>query len=142
MRTLEEQIEVTVPVGTAWSQLHRVAEYPLFVAGVVQASAHGRHHAHLDVEFGGERHAVDAELTDHGRGRVMSWETVGGPPLRGTFALRPLDAAHTRVQLRLEYDPRELAGALGVPDGPAPSTAAVEEAVRTDLELFKQLCEE
>ncbi|MGW4804957.1 SRPBCC family protein [Kitasatospora sp. NPDC004272] len=141
MRTLEEQIEVTAPVGTAWSQLHRVAEYPLFVAGVVRASAHGRHHAHLDVEFGGGRHAVDAELTDHGRGRVMSWETVDGPPLRGTFALRPLDPAHTRVQLRLEYDPRELAGALGATDGPVPSTA-VEEAVRADLELFKQLCEE
>ncbi|WP_100834540.1 SRPBCC family protein [Kitasatospora fiedleri] len=142
MRTLEEQIEVTAPVGTAWSQLHRVAEYPLFVAGVVQASAHGRHHAHLDVEFGGERHAVDAELTDHGRGRVMSWETVDGPPLRGTFALRELDAAHTRVQLRLEYDPQELTESLGGPHGGYAQSHAVEEAVRADLELFKQLCEE
>ncbi|MFD8480657.1 SRPBCC family protein [Kitasatospora sp. NPDC059673] len=141
MRTLEEQIEVTAPMGTAWSQLHRVAEYPQFVGGVVHATARGRRHADLDVEIAGERHRVDAELTDHGRGRVMSWETVDGPPLRGTFALRPLDAAHTQVQVRLEYDPDELKEAVGGPRGFAQSKA-VEEAVRTDLELFKQLCEE
>ncbi|MFJ5234717.1 SRPBCC family protein [Kitasatospora sp. NPDC088391] len=141
MRTLEEQIEVTAPVGAAWAHLHRVAEYPRFVGGVVRADARGRHHAHLDVEFDGGRHAVDAELTDRGRGRVMSWETRTGPPLRGTFALYPLDAGHTRVQVRVEYDPDGLTAALGGPRGFAQSRA-VEEAVRADLALFKRLCEE
>jgi len=140
MRTLEEQIDVTAPVGGAWEQLHRIADYPRFVAGVTHASAHGRSHARLDVEIGGEHRTVDAELTDHGRGRVMSWQTVDGPPLRGTFALRPLDDTHTQVQLRLEYDPDALSSAVGGPHGFA-QNHAIEEHVRDDLAHFKDLVE-
>ncbi|GAA4876387.1 SRPBCC family protein [Kitasatospora terrestris] len=141
MTTLEEQIDVTTPVGRTWEQLHRVADYPRFVAGLRHAAAHGRNRARLDVEIGGVRRSFVAELTDHGRGRVMTWQTVDGVHLKGTFALRPLDETHTQVQLRLEYDPETLRDDLG--GGPVgfAQSHTIEEAVRTDLALFKELVE-
>ncbi|GAA2749642.1 MULTISPECIES: SRPBCC family protein [Kitasatospora] len=140
MRTLEEQIDVTTPVDRTWELLHRFADYPRFVDGVVRATPHGRNRARLDVEICGVRRAVDAEIVDHGRGRVMTWELVDGVHLRGTFALRPLDGARTQVQLRLEYDPDTLREDIGGPRGFAQSHT-VEEAVRTDLEHFKEVVE-
>ncbi|MBW8700752.1 hypothetical protein MBT84_14215 [Streptomyces sp. MBT84] len=34
MSTLEEHVDVSVPVDTAWNSLHRVENYPRFVDGI------------------------------------------------------------------------------------------------------------
>ncbi|MER5352484.1 SRPBCC family protein [Kitasatospora sp. NPDC002551] len=140
MSTLEEQIDVEAPVLAAWEQLHRVHEYPRFVDGVRSAQPHGRNLAHLEVEIAGTEWDVETEITDRGRGRVMTWRTLDGPPLHGAFALRPLDRAHTRVQIRVEYDPRAVHEVFGGPRGFA-LAGAVERAVRSDLEHFRELVE-
>ncbi|MEU9074596.1 SRPBCC family protein [Kitasatospora sp. NPDC004745] len=140
MNTLEEQIDVAAPVLAAWEQLHRVHEYPRFVDGVHSAHPHGRNLAHLGVAIGGAERAVDTEITDRGRGRVMSWRTLDGIPLSGAFALLPLDARRTRVQIRVEYDPAALREAIGGPGGFA-LAGAIERAVRGDLEHFRELVE-
>ncbi|MFE6867386.1 SRPBCC family protein [Kitasatospora sp. NPDC057692] len=140
MSTLEEQIDIDAPVLAAWEQLHRVHEYPRFVDGVRSAQPHGRNLAHLEVDVAGAGRDVETEITDRGRGRVMTWRTLDGLPLQGAFALRPLDRAHTRVQIRVEYDPEEVHEVFGGPRGFA-LAGAVERAVRTDLALFRDLVE-
>ncbi|MFD0531133.1 SRPBCC family protein [Kitasatospora arboriphila] len=106
MSTLEEQIEIGAPADAAWDQLHRIADYPRFVEGVLHASARGSHRARLDVAVDGGHREFDAFFTDRGHNRVMTWETVDEPHLRGTFALRPLDEHRTQVQVRIEYERR------------------------------------
>ncbi|MEV0187903.1 SRPBCC family protein [Kitasatospora purpeofusca] len=140
MSTLEEQIDIDAPVLAAWEQLHRVHEYPQFVDGVRTAQPHGRNLAHLAVEVAGAERDVETEITDRGRGRVMAWRTLDGPELHGAFALRPLDAAHTRVQVRVEYDPGAVREAFGGPGGFA-LAGAIERTVRSDLEHFRELVE-
>ncbi|MET8546611.1 SRPBCC family protein [Kitasatospora sp. NPDC004799] len=140
MRTLEEQIDIAAPVLAAWEQLHRVHEYPRFVDGVRTAQPHGRNLAHLGVEIDGTERAVDAEITDRGRGRVMAWRTLDGVRLRGAFALLPLDARHTRLQIRVEYDPDAVHQEFGGPRGFA-QAGAIERAVREDLDHFRELVE-
>ncbi|MFJ2191291.1 SRPBCC family protein [Kitasatospora sp. NPDC087861] len=140
MSTLEEQIDIDAPVLAAWEQLHRVDEYPQFVDGVRSAHPHGRNLAHLGVRFGSAEREVDTEITDRGRGRVMSWRTLDGIPLRGTFALLPLDARHTRLQIRVEYDPEAVHEAFGGPRGFA-QAGAIERTVRGDLKHFRELVE-
>ncbi|MGW3072039.1 SRPBCC family protein [Kitasatospora sp. NPDC001132] len=140
MSTLEEQIDIAAPVLAAWEQLHRVHEYPRFVDGVRSAHPHGRNLAHLGVEIDGDERSVDAEITDRGRGRVMSWRTTDAPRLRGAFALLPLDAGHTRLQIRVEYDPEALHREFGGPRGFA-QAGAIERAVREDLDHFRELVE-
>ncbi|GAA2835176.1 SRPBCC family protein [Kitasatospora sp. CM 4170] len=140
MSTLEEQIDVDAPVLAAWEQLHRVHDYPSFVDGVRSAHPHGRNLAHLGVEVDGVRWEVEAEITDRGRGRVMAWRTLDGPQLQGAFALLPLDRGHTRVQIRVEYDPETVHEAFGGPRGFA-LAGAVERTVRADLAHFRELVE-
>ncbi|MFE7560540.1 SRPBCC family protein [Kitasatospora sp. NPDC057500] len=140
MCTLEEQIDIEAPVLAAWEQLHRVHDYPRFVDGVRSAQPHGRNLAHLEVEIAGAERDVETEITDRGRGRVMTWRTLDGLPLNGAFALRPLDREHTRVQIRVEYDPQAVHEVFGGPGGFA-LAGAVERTVRTDLALFRELVE-
>lgn len=137
---LEEQINVGVPVDTAWEHLHRIEEYPQFIDGVMQASARGRSRAHLNLEVRGTERELDADITDRGQERVMSWQTTEEPKISGTFALRSIDDGNTQVQIRLEYDPEEVKATLGGPKGFA-QVSAIERTVRSDLEQFKRLVE-
>lgn len=140
MTTLEEQIDITAPVLAAWEQLHRVHEYPQFVDGVRSAHPHGRNLAHLGVRIGTAERSVDTEITDRGRGRVMAWRTLDSVHLSGAFALLPLDARHTRLQIRVEYDPEAVHREFGGPRGFA-QAGAIERTVREDLEHFRDLLE-
>ncbi|MFF7636766.1 SRPBCC family protein [Kitasatospora sp. NPDC008050] len=141
MSTLEEQIDVEVPVQVAWEQLHRVHQYPAFVAGLRHAHPHGSNRAHCDIEVGGTERVFETAISDHGENQVMNWQTLDAAHLRGTFALRSLDNGSTRVQVRVEYDPEAVHEVYGGPHGFAQSHA-IEETVRGDLAQFKRLVEE
>ncbi|GJF27756.1 hypothetical protein KNE206_04560 [Kitasatospora sp. NE20-6] len=142
MSTLEEQIEVGAPADEAWRQLHRITDYPRFVDGVLHASARGGHRAHLDVAVDGGHREFDAFITDRGRNRVMTWQTLDEPHLRGTVALRALDDDRTQVQVRIEYEPSEVEELFGAPPRGFAQASAVERTVRADLEHFRDLVEQ
>jgi uncharacterized membrane protein len=140
MSTLEEQIDVGVPIGVAWDCLHRVETYPRFLAGVREARTEGGSRTRLDVVVGGRSREFEAEITDRVKENVMGWQTTSAPELAGTFSLLPIDRDHTRVQARIEYDPGDVNEAFGGPKGFALATA-IERLVRSDLERFKELAE-
>ncbi|MFB6778620.1 MULTISPECIES: SRPBCC family protein [unclassified Streptomyces] len=141
MSTLEEQIDVDVPIAVAWESLHQVETYPRFVEGVREARSQDGHRARLDIDAGGRAQEFEAEITDRGKEHTMEWQTTSGPDLAGTFSLLPIDREHTRVQARIEYDPGTLKEAFGGPKGFAQATA-IERLVRDDLEHFKELVEQ
>lgn len=140
MSTLEEHIDLGVPVDLAWDRLHRVDTYPRFVEGVRAARPEGGSRAHLTVDAGGRAQEIDAEITDRDRERTMEWQTTSGPDLAGSFSLLPLDLEHTRLQTRIEYDPAAVREAFGGPKGFA-QASAIERQVRGDLEHFKEVAE-
>src|ERR687886_699960 len=105
MSTLEEHVDVGVPIDKAWDGLHRTENYSRFVEGVKDARTEAGGLAHFDVEAGGPAPGPRAEVSDHGDQRVMEWHTTSAPELIGSFSLQPIDQNHPRVQARLEYDP-------------------------------------
>ncbi|WP_329311510.1 SRPBCC family protein [Streptomyces sp. NBC_01262] len=141
MSTLEEQIDIDVPMDVAWDSLHRTETYPRFVDGVRGARSEDGIRASLDVETGGRIRQFEAEITDRAKENVMAWQTTSGPDLAGTFSLLPIDREHTRVQARIEYDPDTVKETFGGPKGFAQATA-IERLVRDDLEHFKELTEQ
>ncbi|WP_210588849.1 SRPBCC family protein [Streptomyces sp. GESEQ-35] len=140
MSTLEEHIDVGVPIDTAWDGLHRLENYPHFVAGVHGAYTEAGGRARLDVEAGGQTRQFAAEVSDRGDERVMEWRTTSAPELTGSFSLQPIDRNHTRVQARLEYDPDTVRETFGGPRGFAQANV-IERLVRSDLEQFKEYAE-
>ncbi|MBG0855534.1 SRPBCC family protein [Streptomyces spinoverrucosus] len=141
MSRLEEHVDVGVPIDKAWDSLHRVEDYPRFVAGLRDARAEAGGRAHLDVEAGGRTRELDAELSDRGGERVMEWHTTSAPELTGSFSLQPIDRNHTRVQARIEYDAAAVRETFGGPKGFA-QVNAIERLVRSDLEQFKEYVEQ
>jgi uncharacterized membrane protein len=140
MSTLEEHVDIGVPVDLAWDCLHRVETYPRFVEGVRAARSESGNRAHLDVDASGRTQEVDAEITDRNQERTMEWQTTSGPDLAGSFALLQIDPEHTRLQARIEYDPGAVRDAFGGPKGFA-QASAIEQLVRSDLDHFKELAE-
>lgn len=138
MSTLEEHIDIDVPIDRAWETLHRAESYPRFVDGVREARSEGEHRTHLDVDAGGRSRGLDVETAD--RGKEMTWKTTSGPDLAGTVSLLPIDREHTRVQARFEYEPETISEAFGGPKGFA-QAPAIERGVRSDLQQFKELVE-
>ncbi|ELS54013.1 SRPBCC family protein [Streptomyces viridochromogenes] len=141
MSTLEEHVDVGVPIDRAWDSLHRVENYPRFLAGVREARTEAGGRAHLDVEAGGRAREVEAEVSDRAGERVLEWRTTGAPELAGSFSLQPIDDSHTRVQARLTYDPGTVRETFGGPRGFAQANA-IERLVRSDLEQFKEYVEQ
>jgi uncharacterized membrane protein len=141
MSTLEEQIDIGVPIDVAWERLHRVETYPRFVDGVRGARSEDGTRTSLDVEAGGRVRQVEAEITDRAKENVMEWQTTSGPDLAGTFSLQPIDRDHTRIQARIEYDPDTVKETFGGPKGFA-QAIAIERVVRNDLEHLKELTEQ
>ncbi|WP_406458445.1 SRPBCC family protein [Streptomyces sp. NBC_01622] len=141
MSTLEEHVDVGVPIDQAWDGIHRVEHYPRFVEGVREARTEAGGRARLNVEAGGRAREFQAEVADRSGERVMEWTTTGAPDLMGTFSLEPIDQNHTRVQARLEYDPDTIRETFGGPKGFAQATA-IERLVHSDLEHFRQYLEQ
>ncbi|MFF4209619.1 SRPBCC family protein [Streptomyces sp. NPDC001796] len=141
MSTLEEHVDVGVPIDTAWESLHRVENYPRFVDGLRDARTEAGGRAHLDVEAGGRAREIEAEVSDRGGERVMEWRTTGEPELKCSFSLQSIDRDHTRVQARLAYDPGAVRETFGGPRGFA-QASAIERLVRSDLEHFKEYVEQ
>ncbi|PYC76383.1 cyclase [Streptomyces tateyamensis] len=140
MHTLEEQIDIDVPVQVAWEQLHRVQDYPRFVDGVRHAHSHGGHRAHLDIEVAGQERVFETAIKDLGGNQVMDWRTLDSAHLHGTVVLRELDTGSTQLQVRVEYEPEAVEDTFGGPHGFAQS-GAIERTVRHDLVQFKALVE-
>ncbi|MEY9841937.1 SRPBCC family protein [Streptacidiphilus sp. EB103A] len=140
MPTLEEQIDVAVPAHTAWLQLHRVDEFPRFVGGVLHSHADDTHHARLDIKAGGNEQSLDIEMDDRDQDRRMVLQSVDGPHLKGEFTLLPLDPEHTRLQIRLEYDPELVRQHFHGSKGFA-LVNAIQRTVEEDLKQFKGLVE-
>ncbi|MFJ7903472.1 SRPBCC family protein [Streptomyces sp. NPDC096198] len=140
MSTLEEHVDVAVPIDTAWDRLHAAESYPHFLDGVRAAHAEEGGRTQLDIEAGDRSRSFEAEVSDHGDRRVMEWRTTGDPRLTGSFALQPIDRDHTRVQARVEYDPGALRESFGGPKGFAQANA-IERLVRGDLEHFREYLE-
>ncbi|MGD3109805.1 SRPBCC family protein [Streptomyces sp. YGL11-2] len=140
MSTLEEHIDISVPVDKAWDCLHRAEVYPRFVNGVREARSAGERRTHLDLDAAGPTQELEVEIVDREMENVMTWQTRSGPDLAGSFSLLPIDREHTRLQARFEYDPGTIKETFGGPKGFA-QAVAIERSVRSDLEHFKELVE-
>ena len=81
MPTVEQSIEVEVPVTTAYSQWTQFEEFPTFMNGVEEVRQLDDTHLHWVAEIGGHREEWDAEITEqhpdsHACADLASAETI------------------------------------------------------------------
>jgi uncharacterized membrane protein len=133
--TLDESIEVGVPVATAYNQWTQFEEFPLFMEGVDHVEQRDDTRLHWVATIGGRTAEWDAKILEQHPDKQISWISEDGKQTRGTVSFESLDGNRTLIRLSMSYrtdGPVEALGSAAGLDG---------KRVRGDLDRFKQLIE-
>lgn len=135
MSTIEQSIDVEVPVRTAYNQWTQFEEFPHFMEGVERVEQVTDTELHWVAQIAGVRREWDAEITEQAPDQRIAWRARNGVQNGGVVTFHRLDPDHTRVMLQIEFDPEgfvEKAGdALGL----------VRARTHGDLERFRDFIE-
>jgi uncharacterized membrane protein len=135
MSTIEESIEVDVPVETAYNQWTQFEEFPHFMEGVEEVRQIDDTRVHWVAAFGGSRHEWDAEITEQLPDERVAWRNTDGKANAGVVTFHKLDDRRSRVMVQMDFVPEGIKEKLGDRLG------AADRRVRGDLERFKELIE-
>ena len=135
MSTIEESVEVDVPVRTAYNQWTQFEEFPLFMDGVESVTQQGDTHLHWVAEIFGVRREWDAEITEQIPDERVAWCSTDGTSNAGVVTFHRLSDDNTKVMLQLEVEPDGLAEQAGDKLGILKSQA------KGDLKRFKDFIE-
>jgi uncharacterized membrane protein len=133
-RTIDESIEVNVPVSVAYNQWTQFEDFPLFMEGVDHVQQLDDTLLHWAATVAGKTNEWNAKILEQHPDQQISWISEDGKKTRGTVTFEPVGENKTRVRLSMSYqaDPLEAIG----------STAGLDaRRVRGDLERFKELIE-
>jgi uncharacterized membrane protein len=133
-RTIEESIEVGVPVSVAYNQWTQFEDFPLFMEGVEHVQQLDDTRLHWVATIAGKKAEWDAKILEQHPDRQISWISEDGKKTRGTVTFEPIGEDKTRVRLSMSYqaDPLEAAGSAAGLDS---------RRVSADLGRFKDLVE-
>jgi uncharacterized membrane protein len=135
MATLEESVEVNVPVRTAYNQWTQFETFPAFMEGVKEVRQLDDTHLHWVVEHNGRQHEFEAEITEQQPDERVAWRTTDGKSHAGVVTFHRLDDHRSKLMVQIDWEPEgvleELGAALGSDD----------RRVKEDLQRFKELIE-
>jgi uncharacterized membrane protein len=134
-RTIAADLEVAVPVSTAYNQWTQFEEFPQFMAGVEQVRQIDDTRLHWVATLGGKKAVWDAKILEQHPDKQVSWISEDGKKTRGTVTFEPLGDDRTRVGLSMSYQAEGFREAVGAAAG------IDKRRVEGDLERFKELIE-
>ena len=133
-RTIDESIEVNVPVSTAYNQWTQFEDFPLFMEGVDHVQQLDDTRLHWAATVAGRKAEWNAKILEQHPDRQISWISEDGKKTRGTVTFEPR-GDRALVRLSMSYQAEGPAEAFG-------SAAGLDaRRVRGDLQRFKELIE-
>ena len=135
MSTVEESIEVAVPVRTAYDQWTQFEEFPRFMEGVEQVRQVDDTHLHWKAEIAGVTREWDAEITEQTPDQRVAWRAPTGTDNAGVAPFHRLDEGQTKVMLQLDVDPD------GIVEQAGDKLGFVKRRAKGDLARFKEFIE-
>jgi Polyketide cyclase / dehydrase and lipid transport len=136
MPTVQQSIEISVPVHTAYNQLTHFEEYPHFMQDIETVQQLDDTHLHWSSRLSYQTMEWDSEITEQVPDRCIAWRNLNGPAQAGKVELQAVGPDKARVTLTIEADADQVAGA---PHGN--SEAAMTQRLEQDLMRFKQFIE-
>jgi uncharacterized membrane protein len=135
MKTIEESIEIEVPVTTAYNQWTQFESFPQFMDGVERVEQKTDDRLHWVAEVGGEKREWDAKITEQRPDQRIAWKALDEDGPNGAVTFHRLDDSRTKVMLQIEYDPEGIKQSIG-------SLFGIDShRVKGDLESFKEFIE-
>ncbi|MFI0445979.1 SRPBCC family protein [Actinomadura sp. 6N118] len=135
MSTIEQSIDVDVPVRTAYNQWTQFTEFPRFMEGVDQVEQVTDTRTHWRTSIAGVKREFDAEITEQRPDERIAWTSVEEPRQAGVVTFHRLGPEKTRAMLQMEFAPE------GVVEKAGDALHVVERRVKGDLKRFKEFIE-
>lgn len=135
MSTHEHTVVVGRPVRVVYDQWTQFERYPDFMENVELVRQLDATMTHWKVRVGGVAREYDAAITQQRPDEIIQWHTVNGPDQGGMVSFDPVDNDHTRVTLRMMFEPE------GITENVGEMAGLVSESVEHSLENFKDFIE-
>jgi uncharacterized membrane protein len=135
MAHVREDIEVDVPVTTAYNQWTQFEEFPTFMENVESVRQIDDTRLHWIAEIGGNKQEWTAEITRQEPDKVVAWRSVDGKGTSGEVEFEPLGPNRTRLELTMTWEPEGMVESLGEKLG------ADTLGIKRDLQNFKRIIE-
>ena len=135
MSTIEQSIELNVPVRAAYDQWTQFEEFPKFMEGVEEIRQIDDTHLHWVAEIGGTRHEWDAVITEQLPDERVAWRNTDGKDNAGVVTFHKLGDDQSKVMVQLDFVPE------GIKEKVGDLIGAPDRRVKGDLERFKELIE-
>jgi len=135
MSTVEQSIEVSVPLRTAYNQWTQFEEFPRFMEGVNKVVQQDDKTLRWEAEIGGVSREWTAVIDEQTPDQRIAWHAIDGETNAGVVTFHVIDDETTRVMLQLDYQPE------GVIEGIGDLLGFVKRRVASDLARFKEFIE-
>ena len=133
--TIEEHIDVDVPIGTAYNQWTQFETFPEFMSGVESVTQVDDKHLKWEISIGGVKRSFDAEVTEQHPDERIAWRATSGTGHAGVVTFHKLDDQTTRVMLQIETEPEGLVEKVG------DALHLTNNEAKGDLKRFKSFIE-
>jgi uncharacterized membrane protein len=134
--SVEESIELNVPVSTAYNQWTQFEEFPRFMGSVQEVRQLDDTHLHWRASVAGKPKEWDAEITEQIPDERIAWRSTSGVKNAGVVTFHKISDSRTKVMLQMDYDPETLGEKIG------DTLGGVKLAAKGNLKRFKRLVEE
>jgi uncharacterized membrane protein len=135
MAHVREDIEVEVPVSTAYNQWTQFEEFPTFMENVESVRQIDDTSLRWVAEIGGKQHEWTAEIVRQEPDQVVAWRSIDGKGTSGEVKFEPIGSDRTRVEVTMTWEPEGMLESLGEKIG------ADTLGIKRDLENFKKIIE-
>ena len=135
MATIEQSIEVEVPVGTAYNQWTQFEEFPRFMEGVIEIKQADDTHLLWRANVAGKEKEWRARITEQTPDQRIAWRSEDGAPNAGVVTFHRIADGKTKIMLQIDYDPE------GVVENVGDAVGLVSARVKGDLQRFKEFIE-
>ncbi|MEU4832650.1 SRPBCC family protein [Streptosporangium sp. NPDC023615] len=135
MSTIEQSVDVNVPIRTAYNQWTQFESFPEFMEGVESIKQLSDTRTAWVVEIAGVHREFEAEITEQHPDERVAWKSVERPHQAGVVTFHRLGPDTTRVTLQLDYDPEGFVETVG------DWLQIVRLRIRGDMERFKTFIE-
>ncbi|HEY0844296.1 MAG TPA: SRPBCC family protein [Noviherbaspirillum sp.] len=110
MATIQQSIDINVPVHTAYNQLTQFEDYPRFMEEVEAVRQIDDTHLHWKTVMSNRPVEWDAEITEQEPDRCIAWRNVSGPTNTGKVEVEPAGPDSSRVTLTIQVEPEQVPG--------------------------------
>ena len=136
MASVQESVDVDVPIRVAYDQWTQFESFPNFMGGVERITQIDDTHNHWVTKIDGVTREFDTEITEQIPDERIAWKSVAGETGHaGVVTFHRLSDDQTRVMIQIDWQPSDLVekagAALGVDD----------HRVKADAKRFKEFVE-